>query len=230
MLRSTAAAILTVFVFAMAQAQTSFTSSTAQPPRAASSPAQQTVRVRKGTLLKLQTEAALGPDTARPSDDVPLRLTRALYVEGVTLLPAGTLLHGTISKVTPPNKYCRSGEVVWQLKSVTFADASTAKARLGYRGADDIRVPDNINDDLSPGDRAGTAIRGALVVPLVPPLLLVAGIQSLAQSPHHGHVCSSTTGNKPLPARSTVVVEILEPSGAVLNRGSQHPYYMLHLY
>jgi len=185
MLRSTVAAIFAVFVFAFAfvtaQAQTSFTPSTAQQPAVASSPAQQTVRVRKGTLLKLQTEAALDPDTARPSDDVPLHLTRALYVEGVTLLPAGTLLHGTIRKVTPPNKYCRSGEVVWQLKSVTFADASTAKARLGYTGADDIRVPDNINDDLSPGDRAGTAIKGALVVPLIPPLLLAAGIQSLAQ-------------------------------------------------
>src|SRR5437588_9123705 len=61
------------------------TTSPSQP--ASASPAAQSVRVRKGTLLKLETLQALDPGTARPGDDVPLRFRRALYVEGVTLIP-----------------------------------------------------------------------------------------------------------------------------------------------
>src|ERR1051326_276673 len=52
-------------------------------------PAQEVV-VRKGTVLKLSTLQPLDSATARPGDEVSLRLSRPLVVNGVTLLREGS--------------------------------------------------------------------------------------------------------------------------------------------
>lgn len=56
------------------------------------------VIVRKGAGLKLALLQPLDSATAKAGDDVPLRLSRPLVVNGVTLLGEGDVLHG---KVTP---------------------------------------------------------------------------------------------------------------------------------
>ena len=168
------------------------------------------MRVRKGTLLKLETLQALDPATARPGDDVPLRFRRALYVEGVTLIPQGSLLHGTITKATPAGPHCNLGEVVWQLNSITLPDSSTIKTKIRFKvPGKDYPVAENTRTRVptSAHEKAGKVIESGLVLPLAPLVFASKGIKSLGGKPHG---CPAASPNKPLPAHSTVAVEILE--------------------
>jgi len=180
-------------------------------PGSASTP--QTVRLRKGMFLKLETLRALDLATAHPGDPVPLRFKRALYVEGVTLIPAGTLVNGTIVKVTKSGRHCPAGEIVWHLTTITLPDSSVVRTRVRYSSnGGDLYVPDNIQDkasqDTSVGDRVGRGIETTVALPIIVPLLPIAGINWLARKPLHG--CTSYSYNKPLRAHSTVAVEIRE--------------------
>jgi len=177
-------------------------------PGSASTP--QTVRLRKGMFLKLETLQALDLATAHAGDPVPLRFKRALYVEGVTLIPAGTLVNGTIVKVTKSGRHCPAGEIVWHLTTITLPDSSVVRTRVRYNAnGGDVYVPHNIQDKAgSVGDRVGRGIETTLALPIIAPLLPIAGIHWLARKPVHG--CTPYSDNKPLRAHSTVAVEIRE--------------------
>jgi len=203
-----AIAILVPLIFcAAASTQTAQTA-----PASPSTP--QTVRLRKGMLLKLETVEALDPATARAGDDVPLRFKRALYVEGITIIPAGTLVHSTVVKVTPAGRHCATGEVVWNLSSITLPDSSVVRTHVRYTAAPggDVYVPESIQDkasqETSAGDRVGKGIETTLAVPFIAVALPIEGVKSLLRKPVHG--CAIYTHHRPLRAHSSVAVEIRE--------------------
>src|ERR1041385_2958444 len=84
-----------------------------------------TVVVSRGTVLKLSTVQPLDSATARPGDDVPLRLSRPLVVNGVTLLREGEVLHGRVTHVRRAGAKCHYGEVGWKIDRVSFGDHTT---------------------------------------------------------------------------------------------------------
>jgi hypothetical protein len=57
------------------------------------------VTVPSGTLLPVELTTALGSDSSRVEDPVRATLRRALVVDGVEVLPAGTRLLGTVTSV-----------------------------------------------------------------------------------------------------------------------------------
>src|SRR6476659_6413737 len=67
------------------------------------------VKIARDTLLQVTLTQPLDPATARPGDDVPLRLTRSLIVDAVVVLPAGSVVHGKVTKVTPAGRHCTNG-------------------------------------------------------------------------------------------------------------------------
>lgn len=78
-------------------------------PAQQAAPAPGVVKVEKNVLLQGALMQPLDPATARPGDDVPLRLTRPLTVGGLVVLPEGMVLHGTVTRVTPAGRHCAPG-------------------------------------------------------------------------------------------------------------------------
>jgi hypothetical protein len=173
-----------------------------------------TVVVPKGTVLKLTNIQPLDSSTAKVGDAVPLRLTRPLIVDGVTLLPEGTSVVGKITKVKRAGLGCQYGSIQWKLDRVPFADSSTAHTRLLF-------ARDNIHEDVPfmlPKQEHATAgsvmddvgaysiIGGfvAIASPVVVPLFIKEQI-----SKHN--TCSHISGEDYLlPAGSVVAVVVTE--------------------
>src|SRR5215470_15588005 len=108
-------------------------------------PAQQVI-VRKGTGLKMALLQPLDSRTAKKGDDVPLRLSRPLVVNGVTLLREGEILHGKVTRVKHAGPRCRNGEVKFKLDRVPFADGTTARSKVHFITPDpDAKVADQLD-------------------------------------------------------------------------------------
>jgi hypothetical protein len=84
------------------------------------------VTVRKRTGIKFVTLQPIDSATARAGDDIPLQLAIPLMVDGITVLPAGTLVHSKVLKVKRADD-CHDGNVKWKLDKITFPDGTTAK-------------------------------------------------------------------------------------------------------
>src|ERR1700732_3259916 len=72
-----------------------------------------TIHLRSNTGLKLALMRPLSSATARVGDDVELRLERPVVIEGVTLLPAGSIIHGKVTEAKPAGPHCRPGKLKW---------------------------------------------------------------------------------------------------------------------
>ena len=90
----------------------------------------QQVIVKRGTVLAVTMLQPLSSKTARRGDDVPLRLSRPLVVNGVTLLREGEILHGKVTQVDRAGPKNRDGQVRWKLERLRFADKRTAELRF----------------------------------------------------------------------------------------------------
>ena len=86
--------------------------------------------IPRGTALAVTTTQPLSSATARTGDDVPLRLSRPLVVNGMTLLREGEVLRGRVTRVRHAGPKCKYGQVRWKIDRIAFADKTTAHARL----------------------------------------------------------------------------------------------------
>jgi hypothetical protein len=84
------------------------------------------VTVRKHSSVNFVTVQPTDSTTAKVGDDIPLQLAVPVIADGVTLLPAGTIVHGKVLKVKKAGP-CRNGEVKWKLDKIPFPDGTTAK-------------------------------------------------------------------------------------------------------
>src|SRR5690606_16808317 len=84
---------------------------------APAAPAMREITLPAGTELPLRLETALASDTASPEDPVRATLRRNVVVDGVTVLPAGTVVRGVVTAAE------RSGKV-------------KGRARLAFRFTD----------------------------------------------------------------------------------------------
>jgi hypothetical protein len=194
MLKSMTALTLAAVIFAVA----------ARPQQ----PPTPTVQVRDGMLLKLATMQTQDPNTAKPGDDVPLLLTRPLYVEGVTLLPAGEILHGTVIGATKAGARCKRGEIKWKLEQIRFHDGTVVKTRIAFKTASPTQsVPSEmVVLPESGADRAGEVIQAAVLSPVLAGLL----IESAIKAPFRHNACSQYTKDFPLPVNATIALQITE--------------------
>lgn len=194
MLKPIAAVSLVCLIFAVtAQAQ--------QP----STPA---VQVREGMLLKLATVQTMDSNTAKRGDDVPLLLTRAFDVDGVTLLPMGEILHGTVTSAKKVGKKCKEGEIKWKLEQVTFHDGTVLHSKIMLKNKKpNASVPAAVTISKEPiSDRVGEVSEAIMLSPILAVLYIDAGIKA----PFHHNGCSQYTTDIPLPANATIGVEITE--------------------
>ncbi len=174
------------------------------------SPLPRTVLVEKGAALILATVQPLDPAKIKAGDDVPLRLTRPVIVKGITLFPAGTIFHGTVTAVKRQGRHCRTGEVKWQLDHITFPDNSTARTEVKFKSSrpnDSVPVNRKSSSDQTV---LGQVSEDVIMGPIAVVGLAELGIKHVITSPFRHGACSAYTRDYPLPANATVGVEIAE--------------------
>lgn len=83
--------------------------------------------MRKGKALKFALVQSWKPISAKKGDDIPLKLAQPLVIDGMTLLPEGTIVHAKIVK----RWWGEDGPYLdMQLKRLRMGDGSQAKVRI----------------------------------------------------------------------------------------------------
>jgi len=159
------------------------------------------VLVRGGQGLKFVTLQPLSTATAKPGDDVTLRLTEPLVWGSLTLIPEGTTVHATVEKVKHPRRGCTNGELKLKLEQLVLAGGTRVASKIAFTNPDsNYKVPAQLSDEhISPW-----------VWTLGSPILAVVGAiggpyilgDSLIRR------CSGLGNDYVLPANSTVAVQI----------------------
>lgn len=161
------------------------------------------VKVRKGTGLKFITLQPIDSSKAKVGDDVPLRLVRPLVHDGVTLLAAGEVIHGRVTKLKRAKPSCRDAAVEWRLDRITFADASTAKVKVNFiNPSADFEVPAQLSDhQINPWVWTFLGPFAAATAPVILPGMAAEGISNR---------CPGLGNKYVLPANATVAVMVAE--------------------
>lgn len=74
-----------------------------------------------GTSLAVQLETSLGSDTSRLEDSVEATLVSAELVDGVEVLPAGSILKGVVSSVASSGNVKGKASIAVKFQSITLA-------------------------------------------------------------------------------------------------------------
>lgn len=170
--------------------------------------------VHKHAVLKFETLEPLDSTTSKEGDAVRLRLTRPLVVDGITLLPEGTMVQGKVTKVKPAAPGCRYGSIKWKLDKVPFLDSSNAKTRVLFTdstGRMDVPFIRPDGSGMSVGqffDDAGIILLLSVALIILSPIVVSLLIHDSFQDSRQ---CSSVRGSDyVLPAGSTVAVVVRE--------------------
>jgi hypothetical protein len=175
------------------------------------------VVVYKGVVLRLTNVQPLDSTKAKEGDRIPLKLTRPLVVDGITVLPEGEVVYGKVTRVRHAGKDCRDGRVKWRVENITFPDSSQARAHILFaKAGQNVEVP-----DVEPGkdkrlgagdilDGAGTAFEGVMWFIFLAPLLLLALPSILDNNAaEKAKACGGKMGQEYLlPENSTIAVAI----------------------
>jgi hypothetical protein len=166
------------------------------------------VNVPKNTLLQCSLMQPIDPATAKPGDDVPLRLTRPLAVAGVEVLPVGSVVHGKITKVTPSGRRCARGQVKWKLRELPLPDGSRLKTQVWETFPQaNAKVQGEVVHHYSGGEIAGYVVQDAVLLPLIPAGLVIGTGEAMISKPFRRGACRPRE-NPPLPANATVAIRV----------------------
>jgi len=144
-------------------APTAASSPAASEPASSSPDKWREVTIPAGTTLALALDTAVGSDTSRVEAPVEAHLTRAVAIDGVTVVPEASAVTGTVTNATPAGKVqgrsqltIRFDTLVPQGQSERYPMQTNAVARTGAsekkKDAAKIAVP-----------AAGGAVIGGIV-------------------------------------------------------------------
>jgi len=85
------------------------------------------VTIPAGTLLPVDLETAIGSDISRVEQPVHARLRRAITINGVQVLPAGTAVNGHVTAAERPGKVKGRGYVAMRFTEVDTPGAGTTR-------------------------------------------------------------------------------------------------------
>ncbi|MBI1352867.1 MAG: PEGA domain-containing protein [Acidobacteria bacterium] len=105
------------------------------------------VQIASGTPLSLRFTSTVSSAQARQGQIVPFEVTRALRVDGVTVIPSGSEGWGVVSAVAPPGRLRRDGSLEIELQGVCLADGSAMGLRAAAQGAAPAPTRDEGEDD-----------------------------------------------------------------------------------
>lgn len=85
------------------------------------------VTLPSGTVLPVDLETAVGSDTSRVEQAVSGRLRRGVTVQGVEVLPAGTVVNGHVTAVDQPGKVQGRGMIALRFNQLDTPGAGTTR-------------------------------------------------------------------------------------------------------
>jgi len=88
------------------------------------------VVLRRGQVVPIEAVQEITSKTAHPGDRVPLRVTRDLVADGMTVLPEGSILYGRVTEANPAGKNCHDGRLHWKLEIMPLASGQKIRTRF----------------------------------------------------------------------------------------------------
>ena len=179
----------------------------APPSASASLPEFREVTVPAGTVLPVELRTAVGSETSKVEDPVRGTLRRAITINGVEAVPAGSVLAGTVTEAVRSARVKGRARVAFRFSSLdTPGDAERLKIRTAtvVREAEGTKKKDAAT--IGGGAAAGAVIGG-----------IVGGGDGAAKGAAIGGgagtgVVLSTRGKEvSLPAGTSVSVKLTEP-------------------
>ncbi len=121
------------------------------------------VTIPAGTVLRLRVDRGFGSDTSRVEDPVSATLTRAVVIDGRTILPAGSAASGYVSQAVRPGKVNGRGRVAVRFTRID-PGPGVEPYRMETRSWVAVAPATKKKDALTIGiPAAGGAVIGALV-------------------------------------------------------------------
>jgi hypothetical protein len=136
---------------------------TASPNVAETARVARRVTIPAGTVLHLRVDRGFGSDISRVEDHVPATLTRAVVIDGRTVLPAGSTAAGYVSEAVRPGKVKGRGRVAVRFTRID-PGPGVEPYRMQTRSWVAVAPATKKKDALTIGlPAAGGAVVGALV-------------------------------------------------------------------
>jgi hypothetical protein len=121
------------------------------------------VTIPAGTVLRLRVDRGFGSDISRVEDPVSATLTRAVVIDGRTILPAGSAAAGYVSEAVRPGKVKGRGRVAVRFTRID-PGPGVEPYRMQTRSWVAVAPATKKKDALTIGlPAAGGAVVGALV-------------------------------------------------------------------
>jgi hypothetical protein len=83
------------------------------------------VIVPAGTVLPLALDSSVASDSSRVEDAVRAHLRRGVVVNGVTVIPAGSMVSGYVTSVAPAGRVRGRGQVAFRFQRLSVANHGT---------------------------------------------------------------------------------------------------------
>ncbi|HXU07653.1 MAG TPA: peptidoglycan-binding protein, partial [Blastocatellia bacterium] len=98
------------------------------------------------TVISVQINGTLTSRTARVGDKFTAAVTVPVYVNGKTVIPAGSVIEGRVTQVTPAKRMNRSGTIGVDFDDIVFPNGATVQL-VGNLTSDDPEVRRRIDDE-----------------------------------------------------------------------------------
>ena len=102
--------------------------------------------VPQGTVVSMRMDSWLNSGTARAGDRFTATVTIPVYVNGKTVIPAGSVVEGHVTAATPAKRRSQSGTIAVEFDQVVFPNGSRVPLR-GSLTATDPKDRDRIDDE-----------------------------------------------------------------------------------
>ncbi len=122
----------------------------------------ESVTVKQGTDVKLAFDMSMNSTTAKPGDRVTLHVTDPVIVDGKTVIPEGTIVHGTVKKVEKRKHFGVNANIQLYLNGAKSVTGTIVP--LGFKSKS--------GDLARPTGAAGASVGSAI---LLGPIGLAAG-------------------------------------------------------
>jgi peptidoglycan hydrolase-like protein with peptidoglycan-binding domain len=107
---------------------------------------ERTWNIPPDTVISVQLNGTLTSRTARVGDKFTAAVTVPIYVNGKPVIPAGSIIEGRVTQVTPAKRMNRSGTIGVDFDDVVFPNGATIQL-VGNLTSDDPEVRRRIDDE-----------------------------------------------------------------------------------
>jgi peptidoglycan hydrolase-like protein with peptidoglycan-binding domain len=92
--------------------------------------------VPEGTVISMRMDSNLSSKTSRVGDKFTATVTIPVYVDGKTVIPAGSVVEGRVTEVTPAKRMSRSGTIAVAFDELVFPNGSRVRINGSLTSAD----------------------------------------------------------------------------------------------